>query len=129
MKICLDLDVVLDFLRGDPIAIAKIKQYSNNEELCITAHTQLYLLIGARKEEAIRPFLNSISILDFDKKSSSIAGRLIKLNRFRGKSMGMDEVLTAAMCLGHGAALVTKHRGEFEHLLEGKNKEFKLLLL
>ena len=129
MKICLDLDMVLDFLRGDSLAVAKIRQYANNEELCITSHTQLYLLIGARKEEAIRQFLNSITILDFDKKAASIAGRLIKMNRLRGKSMGMDEVLIASTCLGYGAALVTKRRTEFEHLLEGKNKDFKLLLL
>lgn len=115
-KICLDIDVVLDFLRGDKVTMEKIKYYSDKEEICITPHTLLYLLIGVRKPAAIQPFLNSISVLEFDRKAATLSAKIIEENRERGKSMGMDELMTAATCLSTGSFLFTKNRKEFEHI-------------
>jgi len=115
-KICLDLDVVLEFLRGDSITVEKIKNYSDKEEICITPHTLLYLHIGVRRTDAIKPFINSVSVMDFDRKAASMAAKIIEENRDKGKTMGLDEVLTAAICLSTGSFLFTKNRKEFEHI-------------
>jgi predicted nucleic acid-binding protein len=115
-KICLDLEVILDFLRGDKLIVEKIRNYSDREEICITSHTLFYLLIGVRKPDSILPFVNSISVLEFDRKAAALAAKLIHDNRERGKSMGMDELITASICLSTGSFLFTKNRKEFEHI-------------
>ncbi len=115
-KICLDLEVLIEFLRGDALTIEKIKHYSDREEICITPQTLLYILLSVRKQGAIMPFLNSISVLSFDRKAAMLAVKLMEDNKEKGKSMGMDEIMTAAICMSSGAWLCTKNRKDFEQI-------------
>ena len=119
-KLCLELDVVIDFLRGEKATVEKIKYYMNKEEICITPNTLTYLLIGLHKSEALKPFINSITVLEFDRDAATRAARIIEDNYARGKAMDTDEVMTAAACLTHGAFLFTKNRKKFEHLKDLK---------
>ncbi len=115
-KICLDLDVVLDFLRGDKSTVEKIKYYADKEEICITAMTLIYLLLGVKKMDALRPFVNSISVLEFDRKTASLAAKIIEDNKEFGVDMDMDRVMTAATCLAMDACLFMKNRKGFEQI-------------
>lgn len=115
-KICLDLEILIEFLRGDPLTIEKIKHYSDREEICITPQTLLYILLSVRKQGAIMPFLNSISVLSFDRKAASLAVKIIEENKEKGRVMGMDEIMTAAICISNGAFLCTKNRKDFEQI-------------
>ena len=72
-KICLDFETAVDFLRGEPSTIEKLKYYADREELCITSHTMMHLLETIKKRDVVVAFANSVTILPFDKKAAHIA--------------------------------------------------------
>jgi predicted nucleic acid-binding protein len=75
-KICLDFETALDFLRGEPKTIGKLKWYADREDVCVTAFTMAHLLEAVKKPEVTNAFVNSVTVLPFDKKAVSILNRL-----------------------------------------------------
>lgn len=114
-KICLDFDTSIDFLRGDPATIEKLKYYSDTEEICITSMTLMQLLETIKKHDVIANFSNSITILPFDKKSAMIANKINRDLKNRGEiPKTVDSVLLASICLANEAFIFSKSPWKFE---------------
>ena len=69
-KICLDFEAALEFLRGEPTTIEKLKWYADREEVCVSAFTIAHLMETIRKIDVTIAFMNSVTVLPFDKKSA-----------------------------------------------------------
>lgn len=114
-KICLDIDIAVDFLKGETSAVEKLKYYADREEVCINTITLVQLLSAIRKPEVANTLVNSITILGLDKKAATLAARLIQETKEQGYShKNIDSFLTAAICITNNAFLFTKDRKKFE---------------
>ncbi|MFH1521107.1 MAG: hypothetical protein ABID61_05670 [Candidatus Micrarchaeota archaeon] len=111
-KICLDFEAALDFLRGEPAIIDKMRYYADHEEICITSLTMMHLLEVINKPEVVSSFSANVTVLPFDKKAAQIASKL--LNDMKDRSDGFrmtDSILTAAICMANNAFLFTRSTG------------------
>jgi predicted nucleic acid-binding protein len=114
-RICLDFETSLDFLRGDPGTIEKLKYYSDREELCITSLTLMHLLETVKKREVVISFANSMTILPFDKKAAQIAYQINRDIQGKGEiPKMMESVLTAAICMGNDAFIFSRSSWKFD---------------
>ena len=114
-KICLDNEIVIDFLRGEKNSVEKLKYYADREEICINTLTLLQLMSAIKKPDVANAFINSVTILEFDKKSAAIAARLVYDLREQGYNhKNIDSILTAAICMSNEAFLFTKDRKKYE---------------
>lgn len=108
-KICLDFEAALDFLRGDPTILEKIKWYADREDVCLNAFSMTHLFETVRKSEVVNAFVNSVTILPFDKKAAGVFHRLLAEAREKGQKMKtVDHLITASICMANDAFLFTK---------------------
>lgn len=114
-KICLDSQVILDFLKGDNIIVEKIKYYAD-EELCATTLTLFELLVSVKKVEIINQFVKNITPLNFNENCGVIAARIYNDLRDAGNIRPVRNVINAAICIDNGAFLVTKNRKDYEKI-------------
>jgi predicted nucleic acid-binding protein len=115
-KICLDLEAALDFLRGDPATIEKLKYYAAREDICITSLTMMHLSEVINKPEVVSAFAANVTILPFDKKAATVAGKIMNELKDRGDGgQKMNEsVMTAAICMANDAFLFAKSNAKFD---------------
>ncbi|MBU0591846.1 type II toxin-antitoxin system VapC family toxin [Candidatus Micrarchaeota archaeon] len=114
-KICLDFDTALDFLRGDPPTIEKLKYYADREELCITSLSMMHLLETVKKREAIMALANSVTVLPLDKKAAHIAHQINRDMQGKGEIPKTKEtVFTAAICMANDAFLFSRSSWKFD---------------
>ncbi len=110
----MDFEAALDFLRGEPSIIDKMRYYADHEEICITSLTMMHLLEVINKPEVVSSFSASVTVLPFDKKSAQIASKI--LNEMKDRSDGFritDSILTAAICMANDALLFSKSSTKF----------------
>ncbi len=114
-KICLDFETALDFLRGDPSTIEKLKYYAHREELCITSLTLMHLFETITKRGVVVAFANSVTVLPLDKKAAQIASQINRDIQGKGEIPKMIEsVLTAAICMANDAFLFSRSTWKFD---------------
>jgi predicted nucleic acid-binding protein len=114
-KICLDFEASLAFLRGEPGTIEKLKWYADREDICVTAFAMAHILEAVKKPEAANAFVNSVTVLPFDKKAVSILGRLLAEARERGQHIKIaDHLVTASICIANDAFIFTKSPADYE---------------
>lgn len=113
-KICLDFDAALDFLRGEPTTIEKLKYYADKEELCISSFVFLQLLGSVSKNQAVMAFANSVTVLPFDRRSAQIAANIIKETDPEESIKKMESILIAAICIANDAFLFSRTFAKFD---------------
>jgi predicted nucleic acid-binding protein len=108
-KICLDFEAALDFLRGEPTALEKIRWYADKEYVCLNAFTMAHLFETVKKVEVINAFINSVTILPFDKKAAGVFHRLLGEAKEKGQNLKtVDHLITASICMANDAFLFTR---------------------
>ncbi len=114
-KICLDFETALEFLRGDPATIEKLKYYADREEICITSITLMHLLEAVNKHDVVGAFANGVTVLPFDKKAAQFASKIMGEVESKGSSYHVrDSILTAAICMANDAFLFSKNVSKFD---------------
>ena len=114
-RICLDFETSLDFLRGDPSTIEKLKYYADREEICTTSFTLLHLQNTINKADVVRAFANSVTVLPFDKNAAQIAARINRdLDEQRELPKMVEDVTTAAICIANDAFLYTRSLSKYD---------------
>lgn len=114
-KVCLDTEVIIDFLRGEKITVEKIKYYAE-EELCATTPTLFELLTSIRKPEVINQFVKNITPLEFNENCSIIAARICNDLRDIGVYRPIRNIINASVCIDNGAFLVTKNAKDYDKI-------------
>ena len=116
-KIFVDTDVLIDFLRGYPAAVAFLT--SHRAKLAISVITLAELYAGVRDEtekEGLDAFLKAFTIVDITQDIASL-GATYRRQYGRSHGMGLADALIAATAHSHGATLATlnhKHFSMFE---------------
>jgi len=111
MKICLDFDTALDFLRGEPTTLEKMRLYADREEICVTSFTLLHLSETLNRPEVVTAFANSVTVLPFDRRAAQEATRITREIEKKGDAeKRMEVVLTAAICIANDAWLFSHYK-------------------
>lgn len=114
-RICLDFETALDFLRGEPATIEKLKYYADREEICITSLTLMHLLETISKPDVVVAFASSVTVLPFDKKAAQFASKIMSDMKDRGDTGKItDSILTAAICMANDAFLFSRSSSRFD---------------
>lgn len=113
-KICLDTDVVLDFLKGHKAAVAKIRHYVDHDELSITSLTFFELVSAVRKKGRVLPILDNLTLLPFDKKAALRANKIHESLQGQKIEIGMRELMNSSICIENEAWLYTKNRAPYD---------------
>lgn len=114
-RICLDFETALDFLRGEPATIEKMKYYADREELCITSFTMLHITEVISRPEVVSAFANGVTVLPFDRRAAQLAAAINRELEERGDATKKSEVvLTAAICIANDALLFSRTPSKFD---------------
>ncbi len=113
-RICLDSDVMFDFLKGNKATVEKIRHYVEHEDLSITAVTFFELVSSIKRKGRVLRILDSLTLLPFDKEAALRANRLYESLQKKKAEVGMRELVNAAICVNNEALLYTKNRAPYE---------------
>jgi len=122
--VCVDSDVLINFLRDEPSAINQITQLiKNSEDLSTTSVNAFELLKGVsnvsrHKEEKIRTFLSRFNILNFDFESSKKAAKIFSNLKESGNSLDLADIMIASIAITNNQPLLTKNKKHFERIEE-----------
>ena len=114
-KICLDFEIAIDFLRGDPATIEKLRYYADREEICITSITMMHLTETISKGEVVSAFAGTVTVLPFDRKAAQVASKILNEFRDKGETRRIDDgILTAAICMANDAFIYSRSPSKFD---------------
>ncbi|MEM2963732.1 MAG: type II toxin-antitoxin system VapC family toxin [Candidatus Anstonellales archaeon] len=113
-KICLDSDIILDFLEGRKATIEKLKHYIEKEEIVTTSVVMFEVLSSVKSIAPVLRFMEQLDILVFDKQSAELASKLYRDGMKEGIRIPSRAIINAAICMRNDAFLLTKNRNEYE---------------
>lgn len=119
--VCLDTSIIIEFIRGDKLAMDLIKEYASNEEVCSTTITEYELrkyhtMVGEGLDLSI---IDNITLWPFDKSAAKKAAEIFKDLKEKGKMINENDVLIAAIALSKDDILVTKDK-HFNNIGSGR---------
>ena len=103
----IDTDVMIDFLRGHPKAVALVKKHSSRIILSSIVTAELYA--GVRGDEELDTLDNLVSLFRVIPVSPSLAraGGLNKRDYSKAHGVGLADAIVAATCEAENAELKT----------------------
>ncbi len=126
MRICLDTNIIVDILRGNPETKEKINQL-HLEKFYTTSIIISELYKGAygtnNIEKAIsevEDILQSLEVLPFNQEASKLYGRMYQKLKKQGKLTNEFDLLIACISMANNATLITKNPKDFRNMKELK---------
>jgi predicted nucleic acid-binding protein len=113
VKICLDSDIIIDFLEGRKAAIEKLKHYIEKEEIVTTSVVMFEVLASVRSIAPVLRFMGNLEILGFDEQSAELASKIYRDGTKEGIRLSTRAIINAAICIRNDAFLLTKNRNEY----------------
>ena len=128
-RVCLDTDVLIDYLRKPSPEIKRLMDcvFEKRLNACITSINAFEIWFGAylAPEKAdlaqcTEAFLSQLEVMDFDYASSVEAGRVLADLRKRGKPIEIRDVFVACICKISNMPLVTRNLRHYKRIRELK---------
>ena len=119
--VCLDTNILIEFLRGNKKIIKLIKEYSLSEEVCSTTITEYELrkYHGIMNEVPELSILESITLYPFDRAAARRASEIFEALKEKGKMINENDILIAAIALAKNEILLTGDR-DFNNIASGR---------
>lgn len=121
--ICLDTDILIDFLRGDATTIKQINQLEENYELTTTTINLFELYYGAYKGKKVDKNIKSINelmmrfdTLKFTNKAAELSGKILVELEKEGQSIGFRDIMVAGIVLENSIMLYTRNIEHFNKI-------------
>jgi predicted nucleic acid-binding protein len=122
MNYAIDSDILIYYLKNHPKVVRRFVNTEINE-LSTTIINYTELLFGAYKSAksvenlaAIRRFLDSLRIVQFDKNAAEIFAQLKAQLQKDGNIVADMDLLIASICLANNLTLVTNNTWHFEKI-------------
>ncbi|MDD5189476.1 MAG: type II toxin-antitoxin system VapC family toxin [Dehalococcoidales bacterium] len=116
----IDTDVLIDFLRNRPYAVALLNKYAINGLLAVSTLTHLEIYQGMRPNEETdtTEFLDGLTTIEVTTSIARIAGKTLKTLRARGTTIGVVDAVIAATAQELDVPLLTNNIAHypFPHL-------------
>jgi tRNA(fMet)-specific endonuclease VapC len=123
-KVCLDTDVIIDYLRKTKETENLTSKLLNGfNDITITTITVYELLIGVeysggKGRNDVEEIIDTITILPFDAKASREAAKITAELRKSGQQIGIADEMIASICKANNACLLTKNTKHFQRIKE-----------
>ncbi|MGB9719541.1 MAG: type II toxin-antitoxin system VapC family toxin [Candidatus Anstonellales archaeon] len=114
VKICLDSDIIIDFLEGRRATIEKLRYYIEKEEIVTTSVVMFEVLSSVKSIAPVLRFMKNLEILGFDSQSAELASKFYHEGMKEGVRTSTRAIINAAICIRNDAFLLTKNRNEYE---------------
>ena len=114
--IVVDTDVIIDFFRDISPAAGVFSELISLNKAALTAISvfELYAGIeGAKRLRQIENLVQELIILPLNTLEAAIAGRIYTQLKSRGKLVGTQDILIAAICVANDLPLYTKNIAHF----------------
>jgi len=114
--IVVDTDVIIDFFRDISPAAGVFSELISLKKAALTAISvfELYARIeGAKRLRQIENLVQELIILPLNTLEAAIAGRISTQLKSRGKRVGTQDILIAAICVANDLPLYTKNMAHF----------------
>ena len=114
--IVVDTDVIIDFFRDISPAAGVFSELISLKKAALTAISvfELYAGIeGAKRLRQIENLVQELIILPLNTLEAAIAGRISTQLKSRGKLVGTQDILIAAICVANDLPLYTKNMAHF----------------
>ncbi len=115
VRVLIDSDVLIDFLRGKPGAKEAIAVVARESLPCCSVITVAEIRAGMKPDEetATMALLDALEVLDVDRETALTAGALRQASAFRQE---LDDCLIAATAIGAKARLLTHNPRHYRHM-------------
>ncbi len=124
--LCLDTDVLIDFLRGDKETVETIKKLEDQFELATTSINLFELYYGAYKTgkeknvKAVRELAERVEVFNLTSKSAEISGKILAELERKGEVIDFRDVMIAGIVIENGALLYTRNLKHFRRIKDVK---------
>ena len=121
-RVCLDTDVVIDYLKGTEETSDIIqKLYFKFDEIALTVITVYELLfgveyMGGKDRLEIETIISSSCILPLDEESARESAKISATLKKSGKQIGIADELIGAICITSDSFLLTKNAEHFRRI-------------
>ena len=124
-RVCLDTDVLIDYLRKPSSEIRRVMECVFEKKLnaCITSINAFEIWFGAylapekaQLAECTEEFLGQLEVVDFDYESSVEAGRVLADLRKRGEPIEIRDLFVGCICKVSGMPLVTRNLRHYRRI-------------
>ena len=122
--VCLDTDFLVDLLRLKKEAWAELEELRRDRiDLSTTPINCCELFKGAFPSDddgiaahGIGAMIDSLRILDIDRRSCEMFGRLSNEMQKKGSSIADFDLLVASVAMAHGESVLTRNKKHFEKI-------------
>ncbi len=113
-KICLDSDIIIEFLKKNE----KVKEKLDllNETFYTTPINIFEVWYGKSKQEGIRGLLDNLKIISTTKEMGFLSAEIMEKLRNKGELIEFRDVIIAASCINSNSSLLTLNKKHFERL-------------
>jgi len=118
-SLCIDSDVLIDFLRGKPEAAGKMRAAEGRYFLCTTACNAYELLAGAvspARRTAVIRLLDRLRVLPLTRAAAEKSAETGAALKARGQGLPLADLLIAGTALENKCLLLTGNRKHFEKI-------------
>jgi len=128
--VCLDSDILIDFLKEKDYAIKIIdKLKESDNDLCTTSVNTFELFRGVVKSKdprAIEPLnylISYLKILNFNLNSSKKAAEIFEELMSKGETLDLADVMIASIVISNNETFITNNLNHFKRIPELKIRE------
>jgi len=121
--VCLDTDIIIDFLKEREYAVRKISDIQERDlKLSTTTINSFELFKGALKSnnpESIHPLnqlLSNTFIHNFDLESSKKAAEIFESLKVKGELLDLADIMIAAIAITNKETLITRNIKHFKRI-------------
>jgi predicted nucleic acid-binding protein len=121
--VCLDTDIIIDFLRNKEYAIEKIKKFQEKGALLLTTSVNTFELFkgafkSSKKEDfdIIERFISDLGILNFDLDSSIKCAEIFNELKRSGEIIDPIDLMIASIVLTKKESLLTNNIKHFKRI-------------
>ena len=125
--VCLDTTFLIDVVKGKNFPKKFRDLFEDETDICVASPSIVELIKGIRLKKnlkyvtdeeimKIEKILDSLIILDLEKKSAIIAGEIEANLRDRGENIGTIDSMIGAICLENNETLITRNVKHFERI-------------
>jgi tRNA(fMet)-specific endonuclease VapC len=126
LKYIIDSDILIYFLKNHPKVVNKFAE-AEPDDIAVTIISYAELLFGAYNSlkikenlSKIKSFLETMTLVNFDKPAADIFARLKSDLRKEGKIISDMDLIIASICIANQWTLITNNLKHFKRIRELK---------
>ncbi len=132
MKYIIDSDILIYFLKNHPNVVNKFAE-AESDDIAVTIISYAELLFGAYNSlrikenlSKIKSFLETMTIVNFDKPAADIFARLKSDLRKEGRTISDMDLIIASICIANQWTLITNNSKHFKRIRELKIENWSI---